>query len=47
MTLPEAFENDIDNLDYFQGVIIAEVAVMLIIYIILKMVHYIKWGYDD
>ena len=29
----------------YQGVVIAEVAVMFIIYIILKMLHFCKWGH--
>jgi hypothetical protein len=45
MALPDSFDNNIENLDYYQGVIIAEVAVMLILYIILKIIHYVKWGH--
>jgi len=47
MALPDAFENNLENLDYYQGVLIAEVAVMLVLYIVLKMIHYIKWGHQE
>lgn len=45
MAIPESFKGDIANIHYYQGVIIAEIAVMLLIYIFLKLIHYIKWGY--
>jgi hypothetical protein len=45
MTLPEAFDGDMNNLHYYQGIIIAEVAVTLILYVLLRFFHYIKWGY--
>jgi hypothetical protein len=44
MAIPESFNNDIEKVHYYQGVIIAEVAVTLLLYIILKIIHYIKWG---
>lgn len=47
MAIPDAFNNDITNLHYYQGVIIAEVAVTLILYVILRIVHYVKWGADE
>jgi hypothetical protein len=49
MVLPDAFNGSIDNLHYYQGVIIAEVAVTLVIYIVLRIIHFVKWGYleDD
>ena len=36
----------IKDLHYYQGVLIAEVALTLLIFFFLKVVHYIKWGYD-
>ena len=47
MVLPDAFNGDLDKLHYYQGVIIAEVSVTLAIYIVLKIVHYVKWGADE
>lgn len=46
MTLPEAFKGDLNNVDYYQGVIVAEIAVTLAFYIVLRIVHYVKWGAD-
>jgi hypothetical protein len=45
MAIPDSFKDDITNIHYYQGVIIAEIAVMLLIYILLRLIHYIKWGY--
>lgn len=39
--------NPIKDLHYYQGVLIAEVAITLLIFLVLKVVHYIKWGYDE
>ena len=47
MGLPNSFNGSIHNLHYYQGVLIAEVALTLVIYLILKMVHYVKWGHDE
>jgi hypothetical protein len=48
MVLPTPFQPfNYNNLHYYQGVLIAEVAVTLFIFFILKVIHYIKWGYDD
>jgi hypothetical protein len=47
MAIPDAFNNDITSVHYYQGVIIAEVAVTLVLFIILRFVHYIKWGAQD
>ena len=47
MVLPDSFAGDLNSLHYFQGVIIAEVAVTLALYIVLKIVHYVKWGADE
>lgn len=46
MAIPNAFD-DIDDLHYHQGVIIAEVASTLVLYIILKIIHYLIWGADE
>ena len=46
MTLPESFNGSITTLHYYQGVLIAEVALTLIFYLLLKIIHYVKWGYD-
>lgn len=43
MTIPL---DTIDQVKYYQGVLIVEVALTLIIYLILKCVHYVKWGHD-
>jgi hypothetical protein len=45
MVLPDAFNGQISNLHYYQGVIIAEVAVTLALYIVLRIIHYVKWGH--
>ena len=47
MVLPESFQGRIENLHYYQGVIIAEVAVTLVLYIVLRMVHFVKWGHAE
>jgi len=43
MAIPNAL-GDLENLHYYQGVIIAEVASTLVLYIIFKIVHYLIWG---
>ncbi len=45
MTIPDAFNGDMEKVHYYQGVIVAELAVMLLLYILLKIIHYVKWGY--
>lgn len=35
------------DIHYYQGVLLVEVALTLLIFFILRCVHYIKWGYDD
>ena len=47
MTLPDVYLGNLNNLDYYQGVIVAEISVTLGLYIALRIVHYIKWGYDE
>lgn len=47
MTLPDVYLGNLNNLDYYQGVIVAEISVTLGLYITLRIVHYIKWGYDE
>jgi hypothetical protein len=47
MVLPDAFEGLMTNLHYYQGVIVAEIAATLVLYIVLKIVHYVKWGADE
>ncbi len=47
MVLPDAFNGNIDNVHYYQGIIIAEVAVTLALYIVLRIVHFVKWGADE
>ena len=44
MAIPDAFNGSISDLHYYQGVIIAEVSVTLVVYIVLKIIHYVKWG---
>lgn len=48
MVFPTVFQpNNITNLHYYQGVLIAEVALTLVLYLILKIIHYVKWGHDE
>ena len=47
MALPDSFNGSINSLHYYQGVLVAEIALTLIIYLILKIVHYVKWGHDE
>ena len=47
MALPAAFNNNIKDLHYYQGVLLVEVALTLLFYLILKIVHYVKWEYDE
>ena len=37
----------LNDIHYYQGVLVVEVALTLIVFMILKMVHYVKWGYDE
>jgi hypothetical protein len=47
MGLPSSFSNNISNLHYYQGVILAEIGATLILFLILKGIHYVKWGHDE
>jgi hypothetical protein len=47
MTIPDSFNGSINNVHYYQGVLIAELALTLVIYLLLKIIHYIKWGHDE
>lgn len=47
MALPESFNGSITTLHYYQGILVAEVALTLIFYLLLKIIHYVKWGYDE
>ena len=47
MVLNSAYDNSINNLHYYQGVLIAEVALTLVFYLVLKVIHYIKWGHNE
>ncbi len=47
MTLPSSFNGSIHSLHYYQGVLIVEVALTLLIYLLLKVIHYVKWGHDE
>jgi hypothetical protein len=46
-TTSGAIVGDVGRLHYYQGVLMAEVALTLIIFLVLRIVHYIKWGYDE
>lgn len=46
MALPAAFKT-LSDLHYYQGVLLVEVALTLILYLILKIVHYVKWGHAE
>ena len=46
MGFPSNFTN-ISDVHYYQGVLLVEVALTLVVYTFLKIFHYIKWGYDD
>jgi hypothetical protein len=35
------------DIQYYQGVIMAEIAVMLVIFIVLQMIYYAKWGHEE
>ena len=43
MAFPQSYTQGAIN--RYQGVIIAEVACMLVFYILLKMIHFFKWGH--
>ncbi len=47
MAIAESFAGDYNKVHYYQGVLIVEVALTLILYLILKIIHYIKWGHDE
>jgi hypothetical protein len=35
------------NIHYYQGVLLVEISLTLLIFFILRVVHYAKWGYDE
>jgi hypothetical protein len=39
--------NEIAQIHYYQGVLLVEVALTLFLYILLKVIHYCKWGYHE
>ena len=52
MVLPDRYNDangipSMKNLHYYQGVLIAEVALTLVFYLIFKIIHYLKWGHDE
>lgn len=47
MGLPDSFNNNMNDLHYYQGVILAEVAATLVLFLLLKIIHYVKWGHDE
>lgn len=46
MALPAAFKT-LSDLHYYQGVLLVEVALTLLFYLVLKIVHYVKWGHAE
>lgn len=46
MAIPEAL-GTMDEVHYYQGIIVAEASVTLGLYVILKIIHYLKWGADE
>lgn len=49
MAFPGPFQNDpnVNNLHTYQGILIVEVVLTLVLYTILRIIHYVKWGYDE
>ena len=47
MVLPDSFNGSLSDLGYYQGVLLAEVSLMLVMFLVLRMVHYVKWGFDE
>ena len=45
MTFPN--NNNLNTTTYMQGVILAEVGCTLMLYIVLKIVHYLAWGSEE
>lgn len=45
MTFPNS--NNATTTNTIQGVILAEVACTFFLYILLKIIHYLRWGYED
>lgn len=43
MAIPDSL-GTLDEVHYYQGIIIAEVAVTLFLYVILKVFHFVIWG---
>jgi len=37
----------LNDIHYYQGVLLVEVALTLLIFLVLRIVHYVKWGYDE
>lgn len=44
MTFPDTAQ-DIITVNKYQGVVIAEIACTLVLYIILRIIHYCIWGW--
>jgi hypothetical protein len=49
MVFPGTFQNDpnLNNLHLYQGILVVEVVLTLLLYTILRIVHYVKWGHDE
>ena len=47
MVLADAFNGQLKDLHYYQAVLLVEVALTLLFFLILRIVHYIKWGHDE
>jgi hypothetical protein len=49
MVFPGPFQNDpnLNNLHRYQGILVVEVVLTLVLYTILRIIHYVKWGYDE
>ena len=47
MAINSVYTNGLQDIHYYQGVLIVEIALTLLIFFVLKIVHYCKWGYDE
>ena len=47
MVLPDRYDGEMSNLHYYQGLMIAEIACTLVLYLFFKIFHYVKWGHDE
>jgi hypothetical protein len=49
MVFPGPFQSDTNTqkINYYQSIIVVELALTIVAYFIIRIVHYVKWGYNE